>query len=303
MKSARLISHLLAPIHTFGPIGAERNSRTLAAVFARCSFMRVRAHKVKILLADSNLMNCRLLSHALQRNPDFAVVGIVDELEHLTPAMDELSPEVVLVSSHLISSAHDHFLALRAVTASHPDVPCILLADQSGRDTVVGAFRAGVKGIFSCCEGDTKVLEKCIKRVMEGQIWANSTQLHFVIAALPELRVPQPRSPGVSRTLLTTREQQVVRLVAEGMGNRDIALHMQLSENTVKNYLFRIFEKLGFSNRVELVLYATRHETNLAGPDTADLRETDRLHSRSEVDRPSTGRDTAGALWGSAARD
>jgi DNA-binding NarL/FixJ family response regulator len=91
--------------------------------------------------------------------------------------------------------------------------------------------------------------------VHEGQIWAKTQQLEFIVNALaqaPSLRVVD--ADGAN--LLTKREEDLLHLVAEGLGNRDIARQLNLSENTVKNYMFHLFDKLGISNRVELVLYA-----------------------------------------------
>ena len=94
----------------------------------------------------------------------------------------------------------------------------------------------------------------------QGQIWTNSQQLQYLaesLSCVPSLRVVDSKGGR----LLTAREEQVVALVAEGLGNRDIASELNVTEHTVKKYLFRIFEKLGVSNRVELVLYAVNHST------------------------------------------
>ena len=91
-----------------------------------------------------------------------------------------------------------------------------------------------------------------------GQVWANSKQLRYlleVITHVPSLRVVN----SAGDELLTTREEQVVALVAEGLSNREIAKELGLSEHTIKKYLFRVFDKLGISSRVELVLYAVSH--------------------------------------------
>jgi two-component system, NarL family, response regulator DegU len=89
------------------------------------------------------------------------------------------------------------------------------------------------------------------------QIWASAEQIDYLDLAsqVPSLRVVNTQR----NTLLTPREEQVVALVAEGLSNRDIAGELALSEHTVKKYLFRIFDKLGISTRVELVLYAFNH--------------------------------------------
>jgi len=140
----------------------------------------------------------------------------------------------------------------------------VLLLDNSERDTVLNAFRSGVRGLFSFSESSLRLLSKCIHSVHRGQIWASNEHLEYLLQAVtqvPSLRVVN--SNGIN--LLTPREEQVVALVADGLGNREVARELGLSEHTVKKYLFRIFDKLGVSTRVELVLYAvTRGATRQA---------------------------------------
>jgi DNA-binding NarL/FixJ family response regulator len=129
-----------------------------------------------------------------------------------------------------------------------------MLIDASEHKQVVEAFRAGARGVFCRSESLTS-LAKCIQCVSEGQIWANSRELRYLLEALGEampLRVIDARGTA----LLSRRELEVVRCVAEGLSNREIAHRLGLTEHTVKNYLFRIFDKLGVSKRVEVVLYA-----------------------------------------------
>jgi DNA-binding NarL/FixJ family response regulator len=90
---------------------------------------------------------------------------------------------------------------------------------------------------------------------MEGQIWTDNRQMLYLLDALTGKE--NGKQPGQRATpKLTPREESVIRLVMLGMVNREIASELHLSEHTVKNYLFRIFDKLGVSNRVELALYA-----------------------------------------------
>ena len=129
-----------------------------------------------------------------------------------------------------------------------------MLLDSSERSQVVEAFRTGARGVF-CRSESLKSLAKCIYCVSQGQVWANSRELRFLLEALGEalpLKVIDTRGAA----LLSRREQEVVRCVAEGLSNREIAQRLGLTEHTVKNYLFRIFDKLGVSKRVEVVLYA-----------------------------------------------
>jgi DNA-binding NarL/FixJ family response regulator len=91
--------------------------------------------------------------------------------------------------------------------------------------------------------------------VYEGQVWANSAQLRFVADALAAPPSLQNRAFSGGRPL-SNRETEIAHLVAEGLSNRQISNRLQLSEHTIKNYLFRVFEKLGVQTRVELALYA-----------------------------------------------
>jgi DNA-binding NarL/FixJ family response regulator len=149
-------------------------------------------------------------------------------------------------------------MTLRRFHLTHPEIPKVLLVDSADRELVTSAFRSGARGIFAITDSNLRLLCKCLQRVANGQIWANTEQLNYLmelVSEVPSLRVLS--SSGNS--LLTPREEQVVALVAEGLSNRLIAIELNLSEHTIKKYLFRIFEKLGVSTRVELVLYAVNN--------------------------------------------
>lgn len=105
------------------------------------------------------------------------------------------------------------------------------------------------------------MLARCVHAVYDGRLWVSGTQLEFLLETLATAPVTQlVDSQGA--TLLSNREQDVVRFLAEGLTNREIARELKLSENTVKNYLFRIFNKLGMSSRVEVLRYATGQRTS-----------------------------------------
>ena len=140
---------------------------------------------------------------------------------------------------------------VREIRSEAPVTRVIVLLDASERASVVEAFRAGAQGVF-CRTEPFRLLSRCIQCVHQGQIWASSSELQYVLEALA--RPPLPKVKGGS--LLSVRETDVVRCLVEGLTNREIAQRLKLTEHTVKNYLFRIFEKLGVSSRVEVVLYA-----------------------------------------------
>jgi DNA-binding NarL/FixJ family response regulator len=211
---------------------------------------------LRIFLADTNQMICRLLAEALNKEPGFCVTATAVSSGELINALRQSEPDVALIGAHLQEGPLSGFVPLSELRAEFPQLPWIMLLDQTDSELVVNAFRSGARGVYSRSDSDISMLCKCIRRVAEGQVWADSRQLHFLLEAFAKPHQVQESSRDRGLSLLTAREETVVRLVAEGMGNREIAEHLKLSEHTVKNYLFRIFEKLGFSNRVELVLYA-----------------------------------------------
>jgi len=215
--------------------------------------------RMRVLVADSNQIQAQLLTSALRRHPSFQVVSCKADQSECLKSLQTSPADVVLLGDGIQPDSSSPFAILRALHAAYPRANLILLLDSDGdRDFVVNAFRSGVKGLFCRTAQPFKALCRCILSVYAGQIWASSEQLHYLIDAVtraPAMRVVNARGD----TLLTPREEQVVGLIAEGLSNREAALQMQITENTVKKSLLRIFDKLGISNRVELVLYALTH--------------------------------------------
>ena len=203
-------------------------------------------------------MQSQLLISALRRRPEFEVTSCPMEAVSILRAVSQKMPHIVLLSMTAALRASETVMTVRRFHLTHPDIPKVLLVESFDRELVVGAFRSGVRGIFCIADSNLRLLCKCLLRVAGGQIWANTLQLNYIVELLsevPSLRVLNTNGDN----LLTPREEQVVALVAEGLGNRPIARELNLSEHTVKKYLFRIFEKLGISSRVELVLYAVNN--------------------------------------------
>ena len=212
----------------------------------------------RILIADSNRMQSQLLVSALRRHPEFEIHPCAMDTVAILRAIAESYPQVALLSLNSLTNASEVLMTLRRFHLSHPEIPKVLLTESVTRDLVISRFRSGARGIFSITDANLRSLCKCILRVADGQIWASTEQLNYIlelISEVPSLRVVN----STGDRILTPREEQVVALVAEGLGNRQIAIELNLSEHTIKKYLFRIFEKLGISTRVELVLYAVNN--------------------------------------------
>ena len=214
----------------------------------------VAAETVQVLVADSGPIQSQLLTRALKSRKDFQVSAVALETSALHDFMQSNRADVVLIAGNHLPDLS----LLRWLRVSHPKIAPVLLAESDDRELVVNAFRAGARGIFLFTHTPFAMLCKCIQCVYRGEVWLNSQQMNYVLDALsevPTLRVVNSRG----RFLLTPREEQVVALVADGLTNRGVAVELGLSEHTIKKYLLRIFDKVGISSRVELVLYAMSH--------------------------------------------
>lgn len=210
---------------------------------------------ISVLIANPHAMARELLVGALSREGNFRVVDSASTAEEVLDAVKSGNPDVVLLTANLADGPLSGFGALRQIREYSPEVKTVILMNGPDRNLVVDAFRAGARGVFFLSQSSFKSLCRCVEQVHAGQIWANSSELSDVMEAFTHLAPVRVVNADGMR-LLTKREEDVVRLLAEGMQNRDIARELKLSEHTIKNYLFHIFDKLGVSSRVELVLYA-----------------------------------------------
>jgi DNA-binding NarL/FixJ family response regulator len=222
---------------------------------------RVNGDRIRILVADNTRIHTQLLADALRRDQELDVIIADSDSHGLVATAAEHKADVLLISSNLDEEPHRAFEVLRKLRASHAQIRAVMLMDSSKRELILQAFRAGARGIFSRHES-VESLCKCVRTVHEGQIWANSVQMSFAVEALASS--PTVRAVDANGLeLLSKREMEVVRSLSEGLTNREIAERLGLSQHTIKNYLFRVFDKLGVSSRVEL-LFMTLSQTSPA---------------------------------------
>lgn len=186
------------------------------------------------------------------RRNRIVVQASATDLKGALHLLQQLRPDVAIISAHLQEGPLEGYRMLRELRAFHLRTRTIMLLSSRDREFVIDAFRCGAHGIVFRDE-PLETLGKCIHAVHRGQVWANSEQLGYMVEALGHTL---PARLGDSRLaeMLSRRERDVVTLVAEGLTNRDISTQLGLSEHTIRNYLFRIFDKTGVSTRVELVL-------------------------------------------------
>ena len=230
--------------------------------------------KLRVLAADSTAMTTQLLVDALGRNGHFEMIECPSDIAALLNLVQREKPAVAVISAQLEQPKDSFSELIRNIRVESPETRVVLLLDVSEPNNIIAAFRAGAQGVF-CRTEPFHLLSKCIQCVARGEVWASRSELQAVLEALAQPALPS--SLTLTAGLLSVRETDVVRCVAEGLTNREIAQRLKLTEHTVKNYLSRIFDKLGVSSRVEVLLYAVRNgnqQRSAAAPNSRRRSQT-----------------------------
>jgi len=215
---------------------------------------------IRVLLVGMRVYT-QLLARALRQDQTFDAVEA--GCEEVAAALLNYRPHVAVIDAGSDREPSKGSDIVRQLRVLRPQTQVVLLLEFNRRQLVLEAFRASANGVLSRGES-LDILKKCICSVHRGQVWASSGELRLVLETLRSALPLQLVDFG-GKPLLSKREQDVVRGIAEGMTNREIAEHLKLSVHTVKNYVFRIFDRLGVSSRVEVVLYAVSQASKSQG--------------------------------------
>jgi DNA-binding NarL/FixJ family response regulator len=206
--------------------------------------------KLRVLLADDQNI-VRSGTHALLDTiDDVVVVGEAANGEEAAALAAKLQPDIVLMD--LVMPVCDGVQATRRITTAHPGIHVIVMTSFGSDDKVLAAVRAGALG-YLLKDADPESLTQAIRQVAEGGAWLPPELTRRV---LNEFSNPEPSSALPDP--LTDRELQVLRLLAEGHTNAQMAEAMFVSEVTIRTHVSHITDKLGVENRVQAALYALR---------------------------------------------
>ena len=211
---------------------------------------------IRIAIADDHPAFRDGLFEVLQLEDGFELIAKVSTGAEILAVIEQQHPHIVLLD--LSMPGMDGLATLRHLRDTGTTTRVIVLTASEDRQCLVQAMQLGASGIV-LKQDQTGLLVKSIRRVHAGEIWLNpSTTSAVMQRAEPEPPRPESR-PAEPRPRLTRRETEVVAMVAQGLRNREIADRMFISEQTVKNHLRAIFEKLNVGDRLELALYAVHN--------------------------------------------
>ncbi len=208
---------------------------------------------LRILLADTETIYREGIQKIFALEDDIRVVARVDTLAGLIQAIQRFPTNLVLLEGRMIVGTVD---TISELVGYVPKPKIIVQLSKNDQISTVDLIRRGVRGVIPRCIS-AALLVKCVRRVAAGEIWMDNESINSVMEAfrskdeLTSLRT-QPR--------LSVKEQAVIALVAQGMRNKEIAFQLGTSQQVIKNYLRKIFDKLGVSDRVKLALYWLNHQ-------------------------------------------
>jgi len=217
---------------------------------------------IRLLIVDDHAIIRAGLQALLQVVPDMEVVGEAINGREAVDLAEKLAPDVILMD--LVMPEMDGIQAIRKILSNQPQARILVLTTFSGEDKIFPAIKAGAMG-YQLKDSSPQELVEAIREVNRGQ-----ASLHSLIArkVLDEVLNPPDLSP--TRAPLTQREVEVLRLIAEGLENREIAERLVLSDATVRTHVSNILGKLHLASRTQAALYALRE--GLASLDDAGGR-------------------------------
>ena len=216
--------------------------------------------KIRIVVADDHPIFRDGLCKLLALEEDFEVVAQASDGRQVLEVLQQYAPDILLLD--LKMPGLDGLATLQRLQAIKNKTRVIVLTASDDKNEFVQAMKLGTSGIV-LKQTATDLLIKSIRKVHAGEIWLDSHTTaavirQFVAADDPPApsAAPPPTSRERERSPLSQREREIVALVAQGFKNKEMAEKMFISEQTVKNHLHNIFDKLGVSDRLELALYA-----------------------------------------------
>jgi|GEM_PF-92400 len=230
----------------------ERMMQEVTALRPKAGPGAERSKPIRILIADDHPVVRFGVRRMLQGSPQYVVVGEASDGKDALRQMKESMPDILLLDLNMPSLPG--LETLRELTTIQIPTKTILLTSAISQREVLEALQLGARGVL-LKDALATDLSACIATVMQGHYWLGSKPVQNLVQVLHDL-MEEINQPPQNTFGLTARELQVVRLIAQGLTNKDIARECNIAEETVKRHLKNIFDKVGVWNRLELALFA-----------------------------------------------
>src|SRR5665213_1489861 len=210
---------------------------------------------IRVVLADSQAIYRVGIRKIFALEDDIRVVAQVENLNNLYLALQRYPTDVVVLEGQLIAGTID---AIPELVRQHPDAKLIVQVSEADESNTVELYRRGVRGVVPRSISPD-LLVKCVRKIAAGETWIDNKSISWVIEAY-RAQATTLTNPRV-QPKLSPKELAIIGCITRGMRNKEIAYQIGTTEQVVKNYLRKIYDKLGVSDRLELALYCMHHET------------------------------------------
>ncbi len=214
----------------------------------------VRPGAIRIILADSQAIYRVGIRKIFALEDDLRVVAQADSLENLRAAVVRYPTDIVLLEGGLVNGTSNVIPELLQLA---PDVKVIVQALSTDEAQTVDLYRRGVRGIISRSISPD-LLVRCVRRIAAGETWIDNQSVNWVIEAYRSqaATLVNPRT----QPRLSPKEIAIITCITQGKRNKEIAFQLGTTEQVIKNYLRKVYDKLGVSDRLELALYCLHHK-------------------------------------------
>ena len=212
------------------------------------------ASGIRIILADSQAIYRVGMKKIFAVEDDVRVVAQVETLENLYAALARYPTDVVLLEGQLIAGMSD---AVPELVRQAPNAKLIVQITENDEANTVELYRRGVRGVVPRSISPD-LLIKCVRKIADGETWIDNQSISWVIEAY-RAQATALTNPKV-QPKLSKKELAIISCITRGMRNKEIAYQIGTTEQVIKNYLRKVYDKLGVSDRLELALYCLHHE-------------------------------------------
>ncbi len=209
---------------------------------------------IRVILADSQAIYRVGMKKVFALEDDIRVVAQVETLTNLYAALERYPTDVVLLEGQLIAGAID---AVPDLVRKAPNAKLIVQVTGADEANTVELYRRGVRGVVPRSISPD-LLIKCVRKISDGETWIDNQSISWVIEAYRS-QAATLTNPRV-QPKLSKKELAIIGCITRGMRNKEIAYQIGTTEQVVKNYLRKVYDKLGVSDRLELALYCLHHE-------------------------------------------
>jgi len=209
---------------------------------------------IRVILADSQAIYRVGMRKVFALEDDIRVVAQAETLENLYAALQRFPTDVVLLEGQLIAGTVD---AIPQFVRRAPNAKLIVQVSESDESNTVELYRRGVRGVVPRSISPD-LLVKCVRKIAAGETWIDNQSISWVIDAYraQAASLTNPRT----QPRLSDKELAIIACITRGMRNKEIAYQIGTTEQVVKNYLRKVYDKLGVSDRLELALYCLHHQ-------------------------------------------